>query len=352
MTLEARLHARRGDFRLEAAFAAAPGELLALAGPSGAGKTMSLRLVAGVERLRRGRVAFGGTPWDEPETGVFVTPAARGLGWVPQGGALWPHLDAGGNVAFGVRCRGRSRREARTVASEWLGRVGLEGREGARVDQLSGGQARRVALARALAPGPRVVLLDEPFAGVDVSTKVELRRLVRAAAEGGAAVVVVAHEPLDALALADRVAVLEGGSVVQQGTATELCERPRTDYVAGLAGLNLVRGTGAWREGRPVVDASGITLQVAERVSGAVIVTFAPTAVALYGEPPQGSPRNTIEGRVAEMMPGETRVRVRVEAAIPVVAELTAHAAAALDLRPGDRVFAVVKATELRVEPA
>lgn len=350
MTLQARLHAHRGRFRLDAAFEVPAGETVALAGPSGAGKTTAVRLLAGVDRLARGQIVFGGDVLDDPDEGVHVPPGARGIGWLPQGGALFPHLDAAGNVAFGLRQRGISRREARRQAEVWLDRVGLADRRDAGVAGLSGGEARRVALARALAVRPRVLLLDEPFTGLDAGAKTLLRGVVRdALADGGGARILVVHDPLDALALADRVVVLEDGSVVQQGTPAELCERPRTPYVAELAGWNVLAGAATVEGGHPVVRYEGGALQVAEAASGAVLVVWRPSAVAVFRERPSGSPRNVVEGRVAELAPTGERVRVRLEGALPMVAELTADAARSLELAPGEQVWAAVKATEVTV---
>lgn len=353
MSLDARLRLRLGAFGLDAGFSVAPGETVGLLGPSGAGKTTAVRLLAGALVLDEGRIALDGEVLDDPGAGRFVAPERRRVGWVPQGGRLFPHLDAAGNVAFALRCRGVGRREARTRAQEWLDRVGLGGRSDARVGELAGGETRRVAVARALAAEPRLLLLDEPFTGLDVAARVELRRAVRHAfARSDAIRLLVAHEPVDALSLADRVVVLEQGTVSQTGTPADLCERPRTPYVAELAGLNLIRGRAGTADGRPIVEAGGGVLQVAEAVEGDVLATFRPSAVALFRERPGGSPRNVLEGTVTELAPTGERVRVRVDSCPPVVAELTADAAASLTLAPGERVFAVVKATEIEVSPA
>lgn len=347
MTLEALLRLGRQGFRLEAGFDAAAGETVGLLGPSGAGKTTAVRLLAGALALDAGRIVLDGHVLDDGRT--VVPPPQRRVGWVPQGGGLFPHLDAAANVAFPLRCR--RVREAHARAAEWLERLGVGGRAGARVSQLSGGEARRVALARALATEPRLLLLDEPLTGLDVASRVEVRRAIREAT-AGTTTVLVAHDPVDALALADRVVVLEGGAVVQTGTPSDLCERPRTPYVAELAGLNLVRGKGAVEDGHPVVRSERGTLRLAEAVTGDVVAVFRPSAVALFRDPPAGSPRNVLAGTVAELAPTGERVRVRVDARPPLVAELTAEAAASLGLRVGEPVHAVVKATEIEVVPA
>ena len=186
---------------------------------------------------------------DDPEAGVFVPPQARRAGVVFQDYLLFPHLSALDNVAFGLRAAGRPRREARREAAAWLERMRLGGLGGARPTALSGGQAQRVALARALAPAPRLLLLDEPLAALDAGARglvrTELRRHLR---EFAGCTVLVTHDPLDAMVLADRVVVVEQGRVVQTGPPAQVARAPRTDYVAGLVGLNLYRGVA--RDGR------------------------------------------------------------------------------------------------------
>lgn len=352
MTLSAHLVRSVGAFRLDVGLEAGDGETVALAGPSAAGKTTAVRCLAGVLPLEAGHIELAGAALDDPATGEFLRPDARRVGWLPQGAHLFPHLDAAGNVAFGLRSRGWSRREARRRAEEWMDRVGLAGRGRARPAELSGGEAQRVALARALAVEPGLLLLDEPFAGVDVGARPGLRRTVRESLAGVAGVrIIVAHDPVDALALADRVVVVEEGRVTQVGTPEELRQRPRTPYVAELAGLNLLRGTGTTEAGHPVVRSDAGGLRVAVRVEGPVLATFRPSAVALYREAPAGSPRNVLEGEVGELSPAGERVRVRVDTRPPLVAELTTEAVTALRLRLGTRVWAVIKATEIEVWP-
>ena len=232
----------RGAFRFEAAFTVATGETLALVGPSGAGKTTALALVAGLLRPDRGRIACGGETWCDTAGGVHRAPEERHVGLVFQDYALFPHLTVHDNVAYGPRARGRARAEAGASASRWLERLGLGGLEARRVDGLSGGQRQRVALARALASEPRALLLDEPFGALDVATRGSVRSQLRAFLAGcGLPTLLVAHDPVDAFALGDRVAVLEQGGLTQAGTREELLAHPRAAFVAELAGLNLFR---------------------------------------------------------------------------------------------------------------
>ena len=219
-------------------------------GPNGAGKTTLLRILAGLLSPDEGRVVLDGRVLDDTSTGEHVPPEARPVGVVFQNYLLFPHLSALENVAFGLRSRGVPKAEARARAAEWLDRVGLAEFRASKPKQLSGGQAQRVALARALATEPRLLLLDEPLAALDASTRLETRRELRRQLDGYDGVrLLVTHDPMEAIALAERLIVLEAGRISQTGTPQEISERPRSRYVADLVGVNLFRGRAAGRRG-------------------------------------------------------------------------------------------------------
>jgi len=346
--LEAAVQVCRGTLHLEADLRVAPGETVAVVGPNGAGKTTLLRAIAGLEAIDAGRVAVGGRILEEAPAGRFVPPDRRSMGVVFQDHRLFPHLSALDNVAFGLRNRGLGRRAARREAAGWLERVGLGGRAASRPAQLSGGQAQRVALARALAVDPEVLLLDEPLAALDATTRPATRRQLRADLGAHPGVrVLVTHDILDAAAVAHRLVVLEHGRIVQEGTVTELARRPSSRYVADLVGANLYPGRG---EGRVVVVEGGFRLTVAEAVVGEVIVRIAPRAVVLSGQRPATSARNAWEARVELLEPAGDRVRVRVGGPLPIVAEVTPAAVTELALAGDARVWVAVKATEVDVD--
>jgi molybdate transport system ATP-binding protein len=227
--------------------------------------------------------------------------------------------------------------------------MGLADHARARPTALSGGQAQRVALARALAPAPRLLLLDEPLSALDAGARglvrTELRRHLR---EFAGCTVLVTHDPLDAMVLADRVVVVERGSVVQTGPPAQVARAPRTPYVAGLVGLNLYRGV--VQSGRAALDGGG-ELQAAGAPDGPVLLTFAPSAVSLHRTRPEGSARNAWPGRVSGVEHHGASVRVAVDARPTVLADVTTAAVAELDLVPGREVWASVKATEVHVDP-
>ncbi|MEU3697256.1 ABC transporter ATP-binding protein [Streptomyces griseoviridis] len=342
--LDAHLVVERGAFRLDVELAVAPGEVVALLGPNGAGKTTALRALAGLTPLTGGRLRLDGAALER------TPPELRPVGVVFQDYLLFPHLTALDNVAFGPRCHGASKARARAQAAEWLDRLGLAGHAGAKPRRLSGGQAQRVAVARALATRPRLLLLDEPLAALDARTRLEVRaQLRRHLAEFEAVAVIVTHDPLDAMVLADRLVVVENGRIVQEGGPADIARRPRTDYIAQLVGLNLYRGEA---DGHTVRLGSGQTVTTTEELTGPVFVAFPPGAVTLYRDRPAGaSARNLWRCEVTGLESHGDRVRAALGGELPLAADLSAVAAAELDLRPGAEVWATVKAAQTHAYP-
>jgi molybdate transport system ATP-binding protein len=349
--LHATIGLRLGTLELDLGLDVADGEVVALLGPNGAGKTTALRAIAGLHPLDRGRIELDGHPLDDPAAGVFVPTHRRPIGVVFQDYLLFPRLDALDNVAFGLRARGHGKAEARQRAAEWLDRLGLADHAHVRPGALSGGQAQRVALARALATDPRLLLLDEPLAALDARARIHVRaELRRHLASFPGARLLVTHDPLDALVLADRLVVVDSGRVTQSGEPAEVARRPRTRYVADLVGVNLVHGTAA---GDRTIDTdAGVRLTVADPAPAwDVAVAIRPQAVALHPDEPHGSPRNAWRTTVAEIEPDRGRVRVRLDGPLPIAAEVTPAAVAELALAPGAKVWASVKAVDLEVYP-
>jgi molybdate transport system ATP-binding protein len=350
MSLEARMRIGIGSFELDVDLKVEPGELVAVLGPNGAGKTSVLRGLAGLLPLDAGRVTLDGVVLDEPASGVFVPSERRPIAMVFQDYLLFPHLTVLENVAFGLRSRGLATATARTGALSWLERVGLAAEAPRKPASLSGGQAQRVALARALATNPALLLLDEPMAALDASARVELRRDLRRHLESFEGVrLLVTHDPVEAMAMADRLVILEHGRVLQSGTAAEVTQRPRSRYVADLVGVNLYRG----RASNDVITlADGGCLTAAGAMDGDVFAVVHPRTVALYRTRPDGTPRNVWEGRAADLDLEGDRVRVRLTGSPPIVAEVTPAAVRELELDRGERVWIGVKATEVQVYPA
>ncbi|MFD1658713.1 ABC transporter ATP-binding protein [Streptomyces caeni] len=343
--LDARIVVERGSFRLDLALAAAPGDVVALLGPNGAGKTTALRALAGLVPLSGGHLRLDGVALDR------TPPESRPVGVVFQDYLLFPHLTALENVAFGPRCQGASRARAREIAATWLEHMGLADLAGVKPRRLSGGQAQRVALARALAVRPRLLLLDEPLAALDARTRLEVRAALRRHLAGFEAVaVLVTHDPLDAMVLADRLVVVEHGRVVQEGRPRDIARRPRTDYIAQLVGLNLYRGTA---DGHTVRLDAGPAITTTEDLSGPVFVAFPPSAVTLYRDRPSGSSaRNLWRCEVTGFETHGDQIRAELTGELPLAADLTTVAAAELGLTPGAPFWAAVKAVQTHAYPA
>ncbi|MET9879597.1 ABC transporter ATP-binding protein [Actinacidiphila glaucinigra] len=343
--LDAHLVVDHGTFRLDVTLTAAPGDVVALLGPNGAGKTTALRALAGLVPLTTGHLRLDDTALDR------TPPESRPVGVVFQDYLLFPHLTALDNVAFGPRCHGASKAEARTQAAAWLDRMGLADHASAKPRRLSGGQAQRVALARALATRPRLLLLDEPLAALDARTRLEVRsQLRRHLAEFEAVAILVTHDPLDAMVLADRLVVIEDGHIVQEGTPADIARRPRTAYIAQLVGLNLYRGQA---DGHTVRLDAGPAITTTEDLSGPVFVAFPPSAVTLHRDRPTGSSaRNLWHCEVSGLETHGDQIRADLTGGLPLAADLTAVAAAELNLRPGAPIWATVKAAQTHAYPA
>lgn len=348
MTLSAHFAVCRPEHTTAIDLDGQPGEVIALIGPNGAGKSTTLRAIAGLLAVTSGSIAINGQT--VAEAGKHVPPHHRHVGFVFQEHLLFPHLTVTENVAFGPRAHGVRRSAALTQARGWMDRLGVSEFADRLPGQLSGGQAQRVAIARALASDPHILLLDEPTAALDASAAMGLRTLLRDHLRGFAGVsIVVTHTALDAMIIADRLVVLDEGAIVQSGLPAEVAARPRTQHVASLVGLNLVRGDAS---GGVIALPSGGALTAAEPLSGPVFASFSPTAVSLFPQQPSGSPRNIWRGSVVSLAPHGDSVRVQVDAAMPLIADITPSALASLELRPGAEIWVSVKATEVTVYPA
>jgi molybdate transport system ATP-binding protein len=344
---------RLRDFDLELELRVEPGECAALVGPSGAGKSTALRLVAGLRAPSRGRVAVGDEVWADAGAGAGLPPEERACGFLFQDYALFPHLSAWRNVAFGMRVPRGERRER---AIEMLSRFGVESLADARPEALSGGERQRVALARALATEPRVLLLDEPLSALDARTRAHAsRELASALAEAGVPVLMVTHDFQEAALLADRILVMDRGTTVQAGTASELSARPASAFVADFAGAAVLHGVASpGDEGSTRVELEGGgAVRSTDRAEGEVAVSVFPWEVTLEpaGEAPHGSARNRLDAEVVSVTEVGARVRVGLATPQPLAAEVTAESVAELGLRPGARVSAVWKATATRLMP-
>ena len=347
--LEADIQLRLGKFSLDTAFTVASGEVLALLGPNGSGKSTTLQALTGLLPLAGGRIVLDGTVLDDPAQRTRVAPEQRPIALMFQNYLLFPHLSALENVAFGLRARGTDKKTARQKAAETLARVGLEDQAAKKPGAMSGGQQQRVAMARALVTDPKLLLLDEPLAALDVSTKSDVRRLLRATLrQSSAANILVTHDLLDAVALGDRMIVIEKGEIVQTGTPAAVTARPRSKYVADLTGVNLLRGTG--RETILDLDGGG-QLICAGSVTGPVFAVIAPAEVSVYRQEPDGPAGNLWRGPVGDIDLMGDRVRVRVDGTPAITAEVAPSAVDELKLDEGGELWASVNPAAITVYP-
>ncbi|MFD6453523.1 sulfate/molybdate ABC transporter ATP-binding protein [Nocardia sp. NPDC060220] len=392
LSVSARIAARDLDVRIDVA----AGEVLAVLGPNGAGKSSLLQVIAGLVVPDEGHVRLGDRSLTDTAEGIALPPHRRAVSLLAQDPLLFPHLSVRDNVAFGPRSRGASTRTARKIAEGWLTAVDATAFADRHPGALSGGQAQRVALARALAVDPDLLLLDEPMSALDVDVAPAMRTLLRRVLrdEPGRAhprcAVLVTHDIIDAITLADRLVVLEAGRVVESGPVAEVMSHPRNPFAARVAGLNLLRGTGvesallpasaqSWDQpnsaDQPGADepamprtpldeqapAFGTVLVEDLGVDGRVVgdfvpgaraaAVFSPAAVSVFRTRPGGSPRNVFTVDIAEITDRGGIVRVRGDAprAPGLCADLTPAAVAQLQLTIGARVYFAVKATEVRV---
>jgi molybdate transport system permease protein len=360
------------------------GEVVAVLGPNGAGKSTLLQAVAGLgDHGGDVSVTIGDRALVGPGVRT-VPPRDRHVGWLGQRPLLLRHLSVADNVAFGPVSRGTPREQARTLARSLLSDVGAAHLAGRRPDELSGGQAQRVAIARALATDPDVLLVDEPFSALDVGAAQHARLLLQAAHRAAPrTTLLVTHDLLDVAQLADRVIVLEGGRVVEDGPAAEVLTRPRSTFGGRFAGVNLLVGrvvgvrdaTAAVGNGpAPVGDVGEVFSAVLATALGDVhgttedtleagaeaVALFEPRAVSVHRDPPGGSPRNAFAVVLTGIEPHGALLRVWAAAergprdvvrasAEQVAADLTPAAVAELGLVPGERLWFVVKAAEVTV---
>jgi molybdate transport system ATP-binding protein len=346
-----RLDARTpvGALELDIELSAAAGECLALAGPSGAGKTSVLRIASGLLRPRHGRVECDGERWLDTSQNLDLPPERRRCGYVFQDYALFPHLSAWRNVAYAL-----PRENRRAHALDRLDRLGMRDRAEARPHELSGGERQRVALARALASSPRALLLDEPLSALDPRTRARAGRALAAALrQAGVPTLLVTHDFAEAALLGDRVAVIDAGRIVQEGTAAELASRPRSAFVADFTGAVVLTGhasAGAGGITRVALDGGG-EIASTDTAAGPVAASVHPwdIAIAPPGAPQTGSAQNHLSAEVTSVTVIGNRVRLGLDAGQPLAAEVTEAAVRDLRLARGSRVTATWKAAATRL---
>ena len=350
LQVSATLAARNLDLTLDVP----EGETLALLGPNGSGKSSVLGILSGLVMVDAGRAELKGrtlfSVGVDAERGLWLPPHKRRIALLAQEPLLFPHLSVADNVAFGPASQGHSKAEARGIARHWLDEVDAAELAERKPRQLSGGQAQRVALARALATTPDLLLLDEPLAALDVDIAASMRQTLRRVLAEQTSIIVT-HEILDTVLLADRIAVLDAGRVVETGLTATVMGHPRSPFAAGICGLNILTGSStdpyalATADGRIIHGEPDVPLLIGERA----IAAFRPSAVSVHRGPPTGSARNVFSGAVTALEPLAHLIRVRIG---DLSADITPASVAELDLSLGVVVHFAVKAAEVALYPA
>jgi molybdate transport system ATP-binding protein len=349
--LRAAIAVRLGGFRLACELEVEAGRAVSVVGASGAGKTTLLRCLAGLVRPDEGFIGWQDAIWFDARRRLHVPPQGRDCGMVFAEYALFPHMTALDNAAFGLQAQGLHARAARRRAGEVLAELGIEHLARRRAGSLSSGEQQRVALARALVCLPRVLLLDEPLSAIDVERRPPVREVIRRAIlQNQGAAVIVTHDPIEAMLFAETICVMEHGQVVQRGSPADLRERPASAYVAAFCGVNCYRGIARPSEdGISVVDVDGASITVSGRWSGPVACVVDPDAVVVSRTPVDSSARNSFRGTITSLVPDGAAVRVAIAGTPPIVARVTRRSADELGLAPGVDVVATFKATEVHV---
>jgi molybdate transport system ATP-binding protein len=345
-SLSAHVAVRRVDFALSVPLEVAPGETLCIVGPSGAGKTTLVRALAGLEPSDS-EITLAGRRLER------LLPEDRRLGAVFQDRYLFPHLSVLDNIGYPIRASGIGRRQARQRADAVLTRVGGAVVANQTPARLAPGEVTRVALARALAAQPRLLIVDEPFAGLEPAARPAVRAALTAAFESYKGPrVVLTREPLEALLTGARLAVMEHGHITQSGTLTELRARPATRTVAMLAGLSVIPGRLRLIEDQMTLETSGDPIVVETGYAGDAYAVVRAQSISLYREAPEGSPANALRRTIETIGIEGKRALVALAGDPRLTAEITAGSAERLRLAPGDEVTAVFKATDIELWPA
>ena len=340
------------EFRLELAFQVEPAETLVIIGPSGCGKTTTLNMIAGLVSPDEGRIVLGQQALWDPREGVDMPAEQRRVGYVFQEFALFPHMSVEENIAYGLRARRAPKSVIPQRVDEALTLLGIQRLRGRRPLALSGGERQRVALARAIACEAEILLLDEPLGSLDAQTRNRVRgelqrllRLVRRIA------IMVTHDYIDALTFGDRICVLDRGRVLQMGDRMELLRHPKSRFVAELTGVNFFQGkvTGKRDDGLAEVEVNGARFCAAcDNGTGDTMLAFFPSDVVISREAPESSASNVFRAAVREITHFGDKVRVSLNGAFPICAEITSGSLERLGLSEGDSVYASLKATAIK----
>lgn len=325
----------------------AGGEYFVVMGPTGAGKTLLLQLIAGISHPDSGRILLNNRDV------TFLPPEKRGVGYVPQNYALFPHLNVFNNIAYGLKLKGCSQLEAERTVKRLAEHLGVSHLLHRNVKTLSGGEQQRVALARALAVNPSILLLDEPLSALDSKTRDSLREYLKKINRIFKVTVIhVTHDLVEAVSLADRMAVMNQGRILQVGTPEQVLARPSNSFIAEFTGsINAFKGYAVPRENMTEVSVSGVSLWAATLRHGEVTAIIRPESILLAREPPKTSARNIFKGTVTgmERKGAVYAVRIATEQGLTFTSYITRSALLELELKKGDQAYLFFKASEVHL---
>lgn len=338
-----------GDFSIrDISFEVKTGEYFMLLGPTGAGKTIILETIAGIHTPDSGRIL-----WDNEDL-TFREPRDRNIAVVYQDYMLFPHMTVEENIGFGLRQHGKTKDEIKNIVSEMAGLLGILPLLKRYPGTLSGGEQQRVALARALILKPRVLLLDEPMNALDTAMREYMRKeLSRVHRITGTTVIQITHHFEDVFALADRIAVMREGRIVQVDSPAEVFWHPKDTFVAGFVGIgNLVKGTATKAGSLVEISVEGrVTIIAASEITGPVTAMLHAEDIILSSAPFVSSARNCLAGKVTGLVSQGTTVKVLIDAGFPLTALLTHESCSELGLSEGSPVYATFKASAVHVIP-
>ncbi len=341
------------DFALDVTdFAVQDGETLALIGENGAGKSTVLKIIAGLLKPDTGTITLNETVLYSQEKKISLSPEDRNIGYMFQNYALFPHMTAAENIAFGLKIRNIPKKEIDARIDELTTRIGISEIADQLVTRLSGGQRQRTALARALAPRPDLLLLDEPMAALDVRTQEQMRReLASVIRTEGIPCILVTHSVVDALAIADRIAVIERGKIIADGSPEEIIHNPAHGFVSSFSeNLNLFRGTVVvGSDGVVCVDVAGIKIRAVTALSGTVSVGIRPEEIIISREKFVSSAINVFTGTITGIEDTGLSEYVYVDIGITLACAVTRQSLQRLELETGMQVTITFKATAVQV---
>lgn len=349
--LEAVFSKKLRDFSLEVEnFSVEAGRTVGLIGENGSGKSTSLKIISGLMKPDSGKITLDGEVLYDSSKHIFKDPEVRNIGYMFQNYALFPHMTARENISFGLKNQKMPKDYIKSRVDELVERMGLAEIENESVTKMSGGQRQRTALARALAPSPSLLLLDEPLAALDVKTQEQMRReLASAIREEGTACILVTHSIIDAMAIADTISVIQRGKIIASGQPEKILHNPLYGFTVS-ENPNIFRGEVFVKEsGAVCVNVGNVCMRAVTTLSGTVSVSIRSEEIIVSKEKLMSSAVNSFAGKITDISFNDAEVFVYVDIGIELAAAVTKQSLERLGLKKGDEVILTFKATAVKV---